>query len=290
MAASFVVSLGFFVAAKLGHAAGTVDSLLATIGVTTVVWIAVTFLTPPVEERVLAAFYAKVRPAGPGWARVRRESGLRRVARLAAARAARLGARPGVGLRRALRDGRLRLRAPGPGGALERRGRAGDRSGCSSSGAASGVRRQARRPRKAKAPAAPMNWKNLKAPFKALVIVAICAVSIWAVLPDPEDDPSRSRPAGRSAPLAAALSDGGGADDHAASAGADARGHRPPHQRLGRRRTVDQQRRQRSHPGRASGGQESRPSGAGAQTGRGARVQDRAVRRDAEGRCRRAVL
>jgi preprotein translocase subunit SecD len=28
-----------------------------------------------------------------------------------------------------------------------------------------------------------MNWKNFKAPFKALVIVAICAISIWAVIP-----------------------------------------------------------------------------------------------------------
>ncbi len=28
-----------------------------------------------------------------------------------------------------------------------------------------------------------MNWKNLKAPFKALVIIAVCAISIWAVYP-----------------------------------------------------------------------------------------------------------
>jgi preprotein translocase subunit SecD len=28
-----------------------------------------------------------------------------------------------------------------------------------------------------------MNWKNLKAPFKALVLVAVCAISIWAVVP-----------------------------------------------------------------------------------------------------------
>jgi preprotein translocase subunit SecD len=28
-----------------------------------------------------------------------------------------------------------------------------------------------------------MNWNNLKAPFKALVIVAICVLSIWAVWP-----------------------------------------------------------------------------------------------------------
>jgi Na+/proline symporter len=76
MAASFVVSIGFFVAGKMGHAVSITDSLLVTIAVTTVVWIAVTFLTPPVEARVLAEFYAKVRPAGPGWARVRREAGL----------------------------------------------------------------------------------------------------------------------------------------------------------------------------------------------------------------------
>jgi Na+/proline symporter len=76
MAASFVVSLAFFVAAKLGHTADTTAALLTTIAVTTVVWIAVTYCTPPVDREVLAAFYARVRPAGPGWARVRRENGL----------------------------------------------------------------------------------------------------------------------------------------------------------------------------------------------------------------------
>ncbi|MFY9664624.1 MAG: hypothetical protein WAK19_09230, partial [Candidatus Cybelea sp.] len=72
MLSSFVVSLAFFVAAKLGHTVDTTVMLLTTIGVTTLVWLAVTYLTPPVEMSVLAAFYAKVRPAGPGWARVRR--------------------------------------------------------------------------------------------------------------------------------------------------------------------------------------------------------------------------
>ncbi|MGC1380660.1 MAG: protein translocase subunit SecD [Candidatus Baltobacteraceae bacterium] len=28
-----------------------------------------------------------------------------------------------------------------------------------------------------------MNWKNLKAPFKALVIIAVCALSLWVVIP-----------------------------------------------------------------------------------------------------------
>ncbi len=77
MLSSFVVSLAFFVAAKLGHAAGTTTVLLVTIAVTTVVWIAVTYCTPPVERSVLAAFYARVRPAGPGWEKIRRECGLR---------------------------------------------------------------------------------------------------------------------------------------------------------------------------------------------------------------------
>jgi len=76
MAASFVVSLGFFVAAKLGHAADSIAVLLTTIAVTTVVWIAVTYLTPPVEAHVLDAFYAQIRPAGPGWAPVRERAGL----------------------------------------------------------------------------------------------------------------------------------------------------------------------------------------------------------------------
>jgi solute:Na+ symporter, SSS family len=76
MAASFLVSLGFFAAAKLGHPADTIAVLLITISVTTVVWIVVTYCTPPVEASVLSEFYARVRPAGPGWARVRRENAL----------------------------------------------------------------------------------------------------------------------------------------------------------------------------------------------------------------------
>ncbi|HEX3456338.1 MAG TPA: sodium:solute symporter family protein [Candidatus Baltobacteraceae bacterium] len=76
MIASFLVALGFFVAARTGHAVPTTTSLLITVAVTTVVWIVVTFLTPPVDEATLEAFYAKVRPAGPGWSRIRRRGGL----------------------------------------------------------------------------------------------------------------------------------------------------------------------------------------------------------------------
>ncbi len=76
MFSSFVVSLAFFVAAKLGHAVDTIAVLLTTIGITTIIWVTVTYLTPPVETSVLADFYRKVRPAGPGWAGIRKECGL----------------------------------------------------------------------------------------------------------------------------------------------------------------------------------------------------------------------
>lgn len=76
MFSSFVVSVGFFAAGKLGHPVDPTTSLLATVATTTAVWLAVTFLTPAVPEAALVAFYAKVRPAGPGWARIRRENGL----------------------------------------------------------------------------------------------------------------------------------------------------------------------------------------------------------------------
>jgi hypothetical protein len=76
MAASFIVSLSFFVAQKMGHDAGSTTILLCTVGVTTVVWLTATYVTRPDDEATLAAFYAKVRPAGPGWKRVRQAAGL----------------------------------------------------------------------------------------------------------------------------------------------------------------------------------------------------------------------
>jgi len=37
---------------------------------TTIIWLAATFLTRPVDRRVLVAFYEKVHPGGPGWRRI----------------------------------------------------------------------------------------------------------------------------------------------------------------------------------------------------------------------------
>ena len=72
MSAALIVSLalrwsGTFDA---GTAIGFAQTILTTVGITTAVWLAATFLTSPEPESKLLAFYTRVRPAGPGWQRV----------------------------------------------------------------------------------------------------------------------------------------------------------------------------------------------------------------------------
>jgi solute:Na+ symporter, SSS family len=76
MASSFALALGLFVAERRGMAVAAHVSLLATIGVTTAVWLAATWLTAPTDIETLHRFYALARPAGPGWATVRAATGL----------------------------------------------------------------------------------------------------------------------------------------------------------------------------------------------------------------------
>jgi Na+/proline symporter len=49
--------------------------MLVTVGITSAVWIAVTFLTPAEPMEKLVAFYRRVKPEGPGWTRVRQVAG-----------------------------------------------------------------------------------------------------------------------------------------------------------------------------------------------------------------------
>jgi len=49
--------------------------MLITVGVTTVVWLAVTLMTPPESEETLRRFYERVRPCGPGWTSIARLNG-----------------------------------------------------------------------------------------------------------------------------------------------------------------------------------------------------------------------
>ncbi len=76
MAGSFVVSAGFLVAGRLGHQVPAHVALLVTVAATTVAWVGVTLLTSPTDEAVLRRFVALVRPAGPGWARIRAAAGV----------------------------------------------------------------------------------------------------------------------------------------------------------------------------------------------------------------------
>ncbi len=76
MISSFAVAIGFAVAAKMGASIPSHVGLLVTVSTTSVVWIAVTFLTRPTDRTKLVAFYRLVRPAGPGWTSVRAEAGV----------------------------------------------------------------------------------------------------------------------------------------------------------------------------------------------------------------------
>jgi Na+/proline symporter len=97
MLASFVVSLYLFgipnrVASWLGAPSlfpvpgvvaqggpsGDAWIMLITVAASTLVWITVTLLTAPEPASVLESFYARVRPGGPGWARVSTAAGFGR--------------------------------------------------------------------------------------------------------------------------------------------------------------------------------------------------------------------
>jgi Na+/proline symporter len=52
--------------------------MLVTVGITTIVWMVVTFITQPEPKEKLIAFYRRVRPEGPGWNGIAAEAGLSR--------------------------------------------------------------------------------------------------------------------------------------------------------------------------------------------------------------------
>ena len=74
MTASFIVSLIAISLIKPRFAAddfrGDAWVMLVTVAISTVIWVTVTFTTAPEPEATLQSFYRRVRPGGPGWARV----------------------------------------------------------------------------------------------------------------------------------------------------------------------------------------------------------------------------
>jgi Na+/proline symporter len=76
MGSSFVVALSFFIARRSGADIPDHVALLLTVGITSVVWIAVTLVTRATEREKLISFYTLVRPGGPGWRDIRAEAGI----------------------------------------------------------------------------------------------------------------------------------------------------------------------------------------------------------------------
>jgi Na+/proline symporter len=72
MAAALIVSLAlrYFDVFDSSTPAGFAQTILTTVGVTTLVWLAATFLSRPEPIEKLSSFYRRVHPAGPGWRRV----------------------------------------------------------------------------------------------------------------------------------------------------------------------------------------------------------------------------
>jgi SSS family solute:Na+ symporter len=71
MVSSFLISIALFAARQCGIEMPVHLSLAATVAVTTLVWLVVTYVTEPVNADTLACFYRLVRPAGPGWRSIR---------------------------------------------------------------------------------------------------------------------------------------------------------------------------------------------------------------------------
>lgn len=73
MVTSFVVSVGLlFLTNVAGVPIGTHVQMFITVIFTTACWVAAAYFGPQTDPEVLVAFYCKVRPAGPGWRRVRK--------------------------------------------------------------------------------------------------------------------------------------------------------------------------------------------------------------------------
>jgi solute:Na+ symporter, SSS family len=73
MASSFLLAACLFVGERRGLTIPAHISLIATIAITTAVWLATAFLTRPTDRETLRRFYMRARPAGPGWTSIRAE-------------------------------------------------------------------------------------------------------------------------------------------------------------------------------------------------------------------------
>ncbi|NQW05515.1 MAG: Na+:solute symporter [Acidobacteria bacterium] len=75
MASSFVLAVTLFVLERQGVAWPSHLTLIATVAITTAIWVVVAYSTRQTDPETLRSFYRLARPAGPGWAAVRAECG-----------------------------------------------------------------------------------------------------------------------------------------------------------------------------------------------------------------------
>jgi len=76
MISSFGISILLLILSRNGIHFTTSVALVITIAVTTVCWVLTAYVGPVTDRKVLVDFYRKVRPAGPGWTRIRQEAGI----------------------------------------------------------------------------------------------------------------------------------------------------------------------------------------------------------------------
>jgi Na+/proline symporter len=76
MTSSFLVALGFFIAAKQGMQLPSHVTLIITVAITTIVWVVATLVAKPTDPETLKQFCRLVKPAGPGWSEVRKAAGV----------------------------------------------------------------------------------------------------------------------------------------------------------------------------------------------------------------------
>ncbi|HEU5081118.1 MAG TPA: sodium:solute symporter family protein [Opitutaceae bacterium] len=76
MASSFVFACIFNFAPGPWRSWQPNTALVVSVAATTATWLTVAFLSKPTDAAVLRAFYEKIRPAGPGWNKLRVETGL----------------------------------------------------------------------------------------------------------------------------------------------------------------------------------------------------------------------
>jgi solute:Na+ symporter, SSS family len=76
MIASFGISVVFAVMSRNGKVMSPDQQLLITVIFTTICWLLTVYLGPQTDLQVLKDFYTRVHPFGPGWNRIRIESGI----------------------------------------------------------------------------------------------------------------------------------------------------------------------------------------------------------------------